>query len=94
MIRLDLKEFSEDGLFSESSFIERLRQFDWEPYCGKAVLVGVCGLKAVPGWVYLAIGAHLGNIARSIRFGNEHSNIAVYNKSVSAPDKTQDNLIV
>jgi hypothetical protein len=79
MVRLELDKFTEGGVISESVFFEKLRLFDWQPYRGKAVLIKGCETTIVPPWVFMVLTAQLIKIARSIRYGNEHSNILIFN---------------
>ena len=75
---LDPKEFMTEGILLEDAFLEQASTYNWAQFAGKKVLVRGCSSTIIPPWVYMYITARLTGVARSIRFGNEHSNVVVY----------------
>ncbi|UCG63060.1 MAG: DUF2480 family protein [Candidatus Zixiibacteriota bacterium] len=51
---------------------------DWSPFKGKRVLVRGCSSTFLPPWALMHLTAKLIPHARSIYYGNEHDNVAVY----------------
>ncbi len=75
---IDPKEFTTEGILLEDAFLEKAARYDWAQFQGKKVLVRGCGSTIIPPWVYMYITGRLCGVAKSIRFGNEHSNILVH----------------
>jgi len=75
---LDPKEFMTEGILLEDAFLDKASHYNWSQFAGKKVLVRGCSSTIIPPWVYMYITARLSGVAKSIRFGNEHSNIVVY----------------
>ena len=69
---LELKDFSEDGVFFEDDFDKRFKAFDWKQFNDKSVRISACGLEQIPAWVYLLIGIELSRHARKIFFGDSN----------------------
>ena len=78
---LDPKVFLTEDVLLEDAFIEKAAQYDWSQFQGKKVLVRGCSSTIIPPWVYMYITGRLCGVAKSIRFGNEHSNIVVHRTS-------------
>jgi hypothetical protein len=74
---LDPGEFLVEGMFRQDQFLEKADAFTWDRYRDKKVLVRGCTSTVIPPWAYMLITARLANVARSVRFGNEHDNIVV-----------------
>lgn len=72
------ESFIDNGMFREEEFLARTGSHDWEQYRGKNVLVRGCGEVIVPPWAFMVLAARLGNVARSVRYGNEHDNVVVH----------------
>ncbi len=70
-------DFLVDGMFRQDQFVLKAEQFGWEQYRNKMVLVRGCSSTIIPPWAYMLIAAKLANVARSVRFGNEHDYIVV-----------------
>ena len=70
-------DFLTEGAFFEDNFIERSDQHDWNQYRDRPVLVRGCS-TTIPPWAYMYITGKLVDIAKSVRYGNEHDNIVVY----------------
>ena len=75
---LDPKDFTDNGLFTEDGFLAASEAFDYERLAGQQVLIRGCSDIPIPPWAYMHLTARLVGIAKTIRFGNEHDNIAVY----------------
>ena len=77
LIAFDPSEFLVDGLFREDQFIEGVENYDWNSFRDRSVLVRGCGSIIFPPWAFMIIASRLSNLARSVRYGNEHDNIVV-----------------
>ena len=75
---IDPKEFMQNGVLFEDSFLAMAAAYDWEQYRGKKVLVRGCGSTIIPPWVFMYITARLVGVAKSIRYGNEHDHLVVF----------------
>ncbi|MFQ5606647.1 MAG: DUF2480 family protein [Candidatus Zixiibacteriota bacterium] len=78
---VDLTEFVSGELLAEKEFLENIDAFDWSRYQGRNVLIRGCADLPLPIWAFMAVTARLVDVARVIRYGNEHSNIVVYSRS-------------
>jgi hypothetical protein len=74
---VDPADFLTGGAFFEDNFIENANRHDWNQYVGRPVLVRGCS-TTIPPWAYMYITGKLVDIAKSVRYGNEHDNIVVY----------------
>jgi len=77
---IDMAIFMTDGIIVESAFFDKVEQFDWEQYRDKRILIKGCGTTIIPPWAFMVVTARLAPIAKRIRYGNEHSSIAVYSR--------------
>jgi len=77
---IDMTTFMKDGLIAESAFYEKVEQFDWEPYRNQRVLIKGCGTTIIPPWAFMVVAAQLAHIAKSIRYGNEHSSVPIFSQ--------------
>ena len=77
---LDMTTFMKDGLVMESAFYEKVERFDWEQYRNQRVMIKGCGTVVIPPWAFMVVTAQLANIAKSIRYGNEHSSVPVFSR--------------
>ncbi|MEE9443960.1 MAG: DUF2480 family protein [candidate division Zixibacteria bacterium] len=75
---LEMTQFLDSGIITESGFFDRLEKFDWESYRDERVLVKGCGTTAIPPWAFMAVASRLAEIAKIIKYGNEHSSIPVF----------------
>jgi len=75
---LDLSIFMTGGMVTESDFFAKINGFDWEKFRGKSVLVRGCGTAIVPPWAFMVVASRLAQTARRVRYGSEHSSVAVY----------------
>ena len=75
---IDINLLLEDTFFTEDFFFEKVSAIDWTAYQDKKVLIRGCTSSVTPPWAYMVITGKLTNIAKSIRFGNEHDHIVVY----------------
>lgn len=77
---LELKQFSDNGVFVEEVFDRKVEAFDWFRFRDMSVRVSSCGLTQVPGWVYLQIGIELAGQARKVFFGDVHNPKRVFRR--------------
>ncbi len=75
---LDPKEFTDNGMFTEDGFLAASEAYNFDRFAGQQVLIRGCADIPIPPWAYMHLTARLVGIAKIIRFGNEHDNIAVY----------------
>jgi hypothetical protein len=80
---VNLAEFLDNGIVTESVFFDKIESFDWEALRDKPVLVRGCDTAILPPWVFMTVAARLAGVAKRVRYGNEHSSIAVYSRSQS-----------
>jgi hypothetical protein len=74
---VDPAVFLDDGAFFEDGFIEKIKNLNWEQYRGRNVLVRGCSV-IIPPWAYMHIAAKLAQVAKTVRYGNEHDNVVVF----------------
>ncbi len=79
---LDMTVFVDGGIISESTFYEKVDKFDWEKYRDQRVLVKGCGTTIIPPWAFMTVAARLAGVAKKVRYGNEHSSIVIFSRSV------------
>lgn len=77
---LDLTTFSKKCMVIESEFFDRVQDHDWEQYRDQHVLVKGCGTTIIPPWVFMTVAARLSQVARGVRYGNEHSSVTVFSR--------------
>jgi hypothetical protein len=77
---LDMAAFVKDGIVIESAFFEKIDNYDWEKYRDKRVLIKGCGTTVIPPWAFMVVTSHLAHIAKSIRYGNEHSSVPIFSR--------------
>jgi hypothetical protein len=80
---VDPQSFVDDGFFREGEFQQRVEAHDWSVYADRQVLIRGCGDAIVPPWAFMVLTAKLASYAKSIRYGNEHSNLVVYRRDAS-----------
>ncbi len=78
MVIFDMHSFLEDGMATETGFLDKVAAFDWESLRGKAVLVKGCGTAIIPPWAFMIITARLTEVAQKISYGNEHSALPIF----------------
>ena len=78
---LDIKDFMEGGIIVESAFFDKIENFDWKSLRNKRVLVKGCGTTIVPPWAFMVVAARLADVARSVRYGNEHSSFLIFRRA-------------
>lgn len=78
---VDLTSFVSGEILLETEFVENIKDSDWDRYQDKNVLVRGCGEAPLPIWAFMMISAKLTPVAKTIRYGNEHSNIVIYRRS-------------
>jgi hypothetical protein len=78
---LDMTYFLHNGVIAEAAFYEKVQAFDWELFRDHPVLVKGCGTTIIPPWAFMVVTSRLTPIARSIRYGNEHSSLAIYSRA-------------
>ena len=78
---VDLTSFMSGEILLETEFIEKIKDSDWDRYQDKHVLVRGCGEAPLPIWAFMMISAKLAPVAKTVRYGNEHSNIVIYRRS-------------
>jgi len=86
VISLKMSTFMEGDIVMESKFFEKVNAFDWESFRDQRVLVQGCGTTAIPPWAFMAVASRLAPIAKVIKYGNDHSSVAVYRR----PKETTD----
>lgn len=86
---IDLANFVEGGLLREEDFRLQVENYDWNALQNKVVLIRGCGEIIIPPWAYMLIVGQLSGIAKTVRFGNEHSNLVVYRRK-KAPVSESD----
>lgn len=74
---IDPAVFLDNDAFFEDYFFEKTKEFDWQKFHEKKVLVRGCSI-IIPPWAYMYITGKLAPIAKSVRFGNEHDNVVVF----------------
>ena len=77
---LDMTTFMQDGLIREVAFYEKVEAHDWETYRDQRVLIKGCGTTVIPPWAFMVVTAQLAHIAKSIRYGNEHSSVPIFSR--------------
>lgn len=77
---LDVEDFLKNGAIFEAPFFERIRQFDWQQFSGKRVLIRGCASKLIPPWAYMVLTAKLAHVASTVYFGSEHNRIPIFNQ--------------
>jgi hypothetical protein len=77
---LDLSQFMDNGIVIERAFFDKVDRFDWDQYRDKRVLVKGCGTTIIPPWAFMTVAARLSQVAKRVRYGNEHSSIAVFSR--------------
>ncbi len=75
---IDPQEILEGKPFTEDFFLSAIDNYDWDKFDTKNVLVRGCGSIVIPPWAFMIITARLTQVAKSVRYGNEHDNIIVY----------------
>lgn len=78
---LDMTVFMEGGIVVESAFFEKVKDFDWESLRDKRIMVKGCGTTIIPPWAFMVVASRLTGVAKSVRYGNEHSSIPIFRKS-------------
>jgi hypothetical protein len=78
---IDPGDFLFQNMFKEEYFVNLVNNFDWTQFKDKNVLIKGCKSTVIPQWAFMVFTARLSTSAKSIRFGNEHSNIVVYRKT-------------
>jgi hypothetical protein len=79
---LDISVFTKDGIIAESAFFEKIEEFDWEQYRNQRVLVSACGNTIIPPWAFMVVTARLAHVAKTIRYGNEHSSVLILRRMI------------
>jgi len=74
-------------VFSEEKFLQAVKDYDWEKYRDRLVLVRGCGSTVIPPWAFMLITGKLSELARTVRYGNEHDNIVVYRSKLKDRNK-------
>ena len=74
-------------IFSEEKFLQAVKDYDWEKYRDRLVLVRGCGSTVIPPWAFMLITGKLSELARTVRYGNEHDNIVVYRSKLKDRNK-------
>ena len=77
---LDMAGFLEGGIVVESAFFEKVENFDWEALRDKRIMVKGCGTTIIPPWAFMVVASRLAGVAKSVRYGNEHSSIPIFRK--------------
>jgi len=77
---IDPVELLTDNLFFEDQFLAKVKEYEWNKFQEKKVLVRGCSSSIIPPWAFMIITSRLQPFAASIRYGNEHDNILVYRK--------------
>jgi hypothetical protein len=80
----------EGGIISETAFFEKVDKFDWEQYRNQRVLVKGCGTTIIPPWAFMTVAARLAGVAKKVRYGNEHSSITVFSRTVQEPSDVDE----
>ncbi len=80
---LDVEDFLMNGAIFEAPFFKKLKQFDWQQYTGKRVLIRGCASKLIPPWVYMAFTAQLAHVASAVYFGSEHNRIPIFKQRIN-----------
>lgn len=75
---LDMTAFMKNGIIIEAAFFEKIESFDWEQYRNRRVLVKGCGTTIIPPWAFMVIATRLAQVAKRVRYGNEHSSVPIY----------------
>ncbi|MFH1699561.1 MAG: DUF2480 family protein [Candidatus Zixiibacteriota bacterium] len=78
---LEMSQFLDGGIITESGFFDRLANFDWDLYRHERVLVKGCGTTAIPPWAFMAVASRLTDIAKTVKYGNEHSSIQIFRQA-------------
>ncbi len=81
---VDIKSFVDGPILVEKDFLAKIDTFNWEKYRGEKALVRGCSDIVIPTWAYMVVASRLSEVASSIRYGNEHSNIVIYRRAKSA----------
>lgn len=81
---LDITRFIDDGIIREAAFFEKVDAFDWTAYRDKRVLVKGCGTTIVPPWAFMVVAARLSDVARVVKYGNEHSAVPIFRRAREA----------
>jgi hypothetical protein len=69
------------NFFMESSFLEGVKNHNWQQYENKNIIIRGCSSVIIPTWAYMLITGKLAGIAHTIKFGNNHKNITVFRRS-------------
>ncbi len=77
---LDMIQFLDNGIITEAGFTEKVGKFDWDSYRDKRVLVTGCGTTVIPPWAFMTVAAKLAQVAKVIKYGNEHDPIPIFRK--------------
>jgi hypothetical protein len=77
---LDITRFTDDGMIREAAFFDKVDAFDWDVYRDKRVLVKGCGTTIIPPWAFMVVAARLSEVARVVKYGNEHSAVPVFRR--------------
>jgi Protein of unknown function (DUF2480) len=77
---VDIKSFIDGDLLVESEFLQNIEGRDWSQFQDKMVLIRGCSDIIIPTWAYMSVTAKLAGFAKSIRYGNEHSNLVIYRR--------------
>jgi hypothetical protein len=78
---VDPELFLTNGVFREDGFLKKAEQFNWNEHKDKQVLVRGCSSAIFPPWAFMYITGKLTDVAKSVRYGNEHDNIVVFRKT-------------
>ena len=81
MKTLHLEDFSEKGIIKETSFRQKIEDYNWNGLNNKKVLIKGCSEMIIPTWAYLVITAKLTEHASHILYGEGCSAIKIYKKS-------------
>ncbi len=82
---IDLKTFVTGDMLIESEFLTKTEDHDWGQYQDEMVLIRGCSDIIIHTWAYMTVAARLAGVAKTIRYGNEHSNLTIYRHAKAQP---------
>jgi len=74
---IDWSDFTQEGIFRESTFREQVESIDWSEYKEKTILIKGCSQVEVPVWAYCVVTAKLVEAGAQVTFGEFQNPIPV-----------------
>jgi len=80
---IDIEKFCGEGIFREKSFRDQIKEFNWNQFSEKEVLVKGCGNIPVPTWAYMLVATRASSKAKKVFYGEVAKPILVFPQELS-----------